>query len=322
MMSCKVPFSIFATEQAERTLASLPRANAEETASIAQARTYYGRFNDARLARMLEVYDVRIAERMIAGVRCHVVTPSPRDTAAPGAALLCLHGGAFLWGSGSGALVEAIPIAAASGLPVVAVNYRLAPEYRFPAATEDVLAVYDAMLRDHAPAAIGVYGCSAGAVLTGQAIAALIQRGTAGPGAAAMLCGAPMEFLGDSAYASAILMPSQDPAEAEIAPFEIGKTPYFEGRETDDLNLLPGVTPDCLSAFPPCLLVTGSRDFAASSATSFHRLLRRNGVDAELLVFDGLWHAYQVDPDLPESRETYAAVGDFFSNRLAIRRSR
>ena len=107
---------------------------------VAALRAHYDIFNRRHLADALQAYPVDIVEREIAGVRVDIVTLP--GVAVDGPALLCLHGGAFMWGSGAGALLEAVPVAASAGMRVIAVEYALAPERAFPAAVDDVLAVY------------------------------------------------------------------------------------------------------------------------------------------------------------------------------------
>jgi acetyl esterase/lipase len=71
-----------------------------------------------------------------------------------------------------------------------------------------------------------------------------------------------------------------------------------------------------LAAFPPTLVITGSRDFEMSAATYTHRRLLAAGVAAELIVWDGLGHGFFYDVDLPESRECFDSVSRFFQARL------
>ena len=130
-----VPFSTFASDQARGTfLTGLQPPPPDLAQDIDALRAHFGAFNDRIRDQMLALFDVTIEEIVIGGVRAHRVSSSARKH-VDGRILVNLHGGAFMWGSGSGALVEAIPIAATSGLPVIAIDYRLAPEHRFPAAT-------------------------------------------------------------------------------------------------------------------------------------------------------------------------------------------
>lgn len=62
--------------------------------------------------------------------------------------------------------------------------------------------------------------------------------------------------------------------------------------------------------------MTGTRDFAASSIATMHRRLLAAGAEAQLLHFDGMWHAFHMATALPEARETFAAMHRFFARHL------
>ncbi|WP_077148492.1 alpha/beta hydrolase [Sphingopyxis sp. KK2] len=279
-------------------------------ADLADARPFFAAYNQRLLDKALAAYDVDIAEREIAGVKVHEVTPAGGAPDAP--VLLCLHGGAFLWGEGPGALLEAVPVAAVAGMRVLAVDYRLAPEHVYPAAVDDVVAVYRAVTQDVDPAKVGIYGCSAGAVLTTQAVARLRHDGLPIPGAIGIFHGAPVPFAGDAALAQ----PLFDPRAGLGASPKIEELPYFSGADLADPLVLAADHPDVLAQFPPSLLVTATRDFAASAVSVMHRRLLAAGVDARFVLFDGLWHAHHMDVGLPESVETYGLIADFFRRTL------
>ena len=97
-----------------------------------------------------------------------------------------LVGRRFRIGAGLGALLESIPIAALGTVKVVAVDYRQGPEHFFPAASEDVAAVYKQLLNDYRPEDIGIYGNSAGGVLAAMAVAWFQKEGLPTPGAIAI----------------------------------------------------------------------------------------------------------------------------------------
>ena len=316
----RVPFSVFASAEARQTfLSGLNPAPPEIANDLAALRAHYAAFNDRLRDLMLERFEVEIVQTEIGGVPVHRVTPvSPRDDS--GRVLLNLHGGAFMWGSGSGALVEAIPVAATSGLPVIAVDYRLAPEHKFPAASDDVQAVYEALLAAAPAGAIGIYGCSAGGILTAQCMAQFLERGLPLPGGIAMICGAGLFPLGDSAFTSSALSGERpdDDATGGDMPMSVLRH-YVNDLALDDPRVTPGVDLKILSQFPPSLLISGSRDFAASSVTTMHRRLVAQRVHAELFLFDGLWHAFHIFPDLPESMEVYGLLASFFKRTLTFR---
>lgn len=282
---------------------------------IAAARAFWGRYNDDRLAEMRRHFRTTERRDTIGGVPVHVVRP----TSAMGArnasrVLINVHGGAFMWGSGSGALVEAIPIAATMGVEVVTVDYRLAPEHRFPAASQDVAAVYAALLKRFRPENIGIYGCSAGGVITAQTVAWLQRERLPRPGAIGTFCGSGAAYAGDSAYLSDPLTSGapmrQGPLPTTLSPVYMGDTP------AGDPLAYPLGSDKVMAAFPPVLQLAGSRDFAAGILTAQHRRLTALGVASELQLFDGLGHAFFVWPDMPESREAYRLVAGFFDRHL------
>ncbi|MGO9271906.1 MAG: alpha/beta hydrolase fold domain-containing protein [Terriglobia bacterium] len=116
--------------------------------------------------KLQATYPAEITETTLVGVATKVVIPKRAAASKQDRVLICLHGGGFT--SDSGSTLESTTIAALTGIKVIAVEYRLAPQYPFPAAVDDAVAVYKHLLEQYAPRKIGVYGTSAGAVLTAQ----------------------------------------------------------------------------------------------------------------------------------------------------------
>jgi monoterpene epsilon-lactone hydrolase len=291
-----------------RAEAAAPPAPAGDIAAL---RVHYDAFNRRHLATALDHYPVEIAEDEIDGVKIYRVDP-------PGVAdndrvLLCLHGGAFMWGSGAGALLEAVPVAATANMRVIAVDYALAPEHPFPAAVDDVLAVYRRVLEGRAARSIGIYGCSAGGALTAQIVSRLIAERIALPGAIAMLHGTGLDLAGDSLAAAPALCGQPDQSDTP----GLAAMPYLTGADPRDPLVFPGDHPDVLAQFPPSLLVSGTRDFVSSAVTVMHRRLLAAGAESQLIHFDGMWHAHHMATTLPEARETFAALKRLFETHLA-----
>ena len=315
--SARVPYSTFASPQARAFFPQMLAEGAKApplSAPIAESRAFYDRMNSDRAARMEKLYPVRTHRDTIAGVSVDVVLPA--QGVAPEnrrRVLLNLHGGAFLWGARSGALVESIPIASLGRIEVIAVDYRLGPEHVFPAASTDVEKVYRELLKTHRPEQIGIYGCSAGGILTGEAVARFITDKLPVPGAIGMFCGALTDLGGDSAYVAPLLNGQGVPEH----PLGLQAIPYFRGADPRDPLVQPGLSPALLAKFPPTLLITGTRDMALSSVVHSNELLRQAGVSTELRVWEGMWHSFFSDPELPESRQAYAAIVAFFGHRLA-----
>lgn len=303
-------FAPWVSEAAQALFCSQIDAPPTPAGDIAALRAHYDLFNRRHLETALAHYPVKISRNVMGGVAVDVVTP--RQGTTDDRTLVCLHGGAFMWGRGAGALLEAVPVASTLGLRVVAVEYALAPEHPFPAAVDDVLAVYRAILQDVPAGRIGIYGCSAGGMLTAQATARMIAEESPIPGAVAMLCGTGLDMLGDSVETARLLAGEAD----DEGPAGLAHLPYFSGCDVSDALVFPGNHPEILSRFPPSLLVSGTRDFAASSVSTMHRQLSAAGAHAELLHFDGMWHAFHMATTLPEAKETFAAMARFFHRHL------
>ncbi len=127
-------------------------------------------------------YPANVEETTTAGVRTDIITPITMPEANRNRVLINLHGGGF--NSDSGSLIEGIPIANLAKMKVVSVYYRLAPENPFPAAVDDVVAVYKELLKTYKPGSIGIFGTSAGAILTAEVAVRLKQLGLPLPGGA------------------------------------------------------------------------------------------------------------------------------------------
>jgi len=268
------------------------------------------------LANLEALYHVTVAHKVIGGVS--VDSFSPRDGVSPKnkkRILINLHGGGFIAGGQAQRAAESAPIAAIGNIEVLSVDYRLGPENKFPAASEDVAAVYEELLSDYEPREIGIYGSSAGGLLTAEVMGWFDRQGLPRPGAIGVLCASvgPLS-VGDSNYLAPHLSgssPSGFP-EGGFGPMGL----YFGDADPKDIMVYPSNSPSLLASFPPTLLLTGTRSMELSGATKSHIQLVRLGVDAELYVWDGMWHGFFVDPTLPEAREACEMIVDFFNRRL------
>ncbi len=292
-----------------------PAAAPDAPPDFAAMRAEDERKNAPFVARARELYPVRIEERSIGGVRTQVVTPAAGIARANRhRVLINLHGGGFIWGEGNGARIESIPIAALGRIKVVTVAYRMAPEFRFPAASEDVAAVYRELLKQYPARNIGIYGCSAGGILTAETVAWLDQEKLPLPGAIGTFCGSIALIGGDASHVTPLLVGERPSADADSGSLR-GNLYLSEASASDPL-VWPINSPALLKRFPPTLLIAGSRDFTVSSLFAAQAALTNAGVDAELHVWDGLWHAFFFDPDLPESQQVYRVVVRFFDRHL------
>ena len=272
------------------------------------------------IARQRELFAVDRAETTIGGVRAYVYTP--RDGIAAenrDRVLIDLHGGGFRECWPACAELESMPIAALGRIKVVSLDYRQGPEHRHPAASEDVAAAYRDLLKSYRPANIGLYGCSAGGMLTGMSVAWFQRHGLPRPGAIGILCAGAANldgnaFGGDAPYTALPLGEGRAlPPGAAGNPVQME---YFAGTDPDDPLVAPASSPEVLAMFPPTLIVTGTRSFELSNAVYTHAQLVKHGVDADLHVWEGMFHGFFYNPDVPESRECYDVIVRFFAERL------
>lgn len=267
--------------------------------------------------RAKAVYPVKIEEEKIADVQTEVIEPKHGVSARNrNRVLISLHGGGYEYSSGGlHSMIDAIPVAGYGEIKVVSVDYQLAPKYKWPAAIENVTGVYRALLSQYKPENIGLYGCSTGATLTANLIAWWQKEKLPRPGAIGLFCdGAVKDDVvdGDSYYFASAIDGWRIPAPGESYAPE----PYMEGTDGRDPLVAPVVSLDVLSKFPPTLLISGSRDALLSNVLYTHSRLVKAGVEADLHVWDGMWHGFYYDVDLPESKEAYEVMIHFFDKHL------
>lgn len=251
-----------------------------------------------------------IVESKIAGIPVHIVTPEGMPAGNKDKVLINLHGGSF--NADSGSYAESIPVAGYSKMKVVAVLYRLAPENPFPAAVDDGIAVYKDMLKTYKPAHIAIYGTSAGASLTGEIAVRIKQLGLPMPGALGLFSTLDnFAFMGDSwsIFTLAGLAGHLTPPDSST------HDAYYVGSTNVKDPVLSPIYAD-LHGLPPALFISSERDALLSSTSNLHRAYLRAGVDARLVVFDGLPHAFWYNPNLPESIEASHIMADFFVKEL------
>jgi monoterpene epsilon-lactone hydrolase len=318
-----IPFSSLASPQAKRAFRSLTASLAKQPPpepsagnDVETVRRTQNEETDRILAEVNRRYRASIRTEILGGVPTDIVTPAAGVSVENRhRVLISLHSGGFMWGAGSEALLEAIPIAVTGRIEVISVSYRMAPEHVFPAASQDVAAVYRALLEQYGPRQIGIYGCSAGGILAAESAAWFATHRMPQPGGIASLCGTGADLTGDSAYLAPVLV-GMAPVPPGGRPMLLAQMPYFKGVGAGDPLAFPIESDALLRQFPPTLLIAGSRDFAASSETLMQRRLWEAGIDSELFIFDGLWHAFMMHPELPESREVYRIVWRFFDTHL------
>jgi len=279
------------------------------TLPIRELRAITAEMQEQLTRQLLETHPVSVERKTMAGVPVALVTPAQKSPHASERLLINVHSGAFIRGKGS--IIEAIQIAHRSGLPVLAIDYRLAPEHPYPAAVDDTIAVYQELLESYEPRQLGLYGSSAGAVLTAQASVRARQLGLPLPAALGFFSGT-ADFSRPGDTEAFFSMGGLAPV---VAPVAVQARAYLADNSLTDPVMSP-IFAD-LEGFPPVLLMTGTRDFFLSATANFHRALLRAGVPAQLVVFDGMPHEHWMQPGLPEAGEALDLQARFLAERLA-----
>lgn len=226
--------------------------------------------------------------------------------------LLYLHGGAFIMGSARTHRDLAARLSQAAGVRVLAPNYRLAPENPYPAAIEDVTAVYGWLLEQgFKPEHIAIGGDSAGGNLAFVTLLALREAGMALPAAAILL--SPVTDLtlsGESGKSRAEVDPmiKLDAAGEQIAA--------YVGNADRDTPLTSPIFAD-LRGLPPLLIHVGNDEVLLDDSVRLAERAQAAGVEVELKVWEGMWHVFQtLAVMLPEGQASIRELGEFVKGHV------
>lgn len=259
-----------------------------------------------------ERFNLQVEKTTMAGVPVFVITPSEIAPANRNRLLVHIHGGGFVLYPGEAGAGEGMMMAGYSKCRVVSIDYRMAPDFPFPAALDDISAVWGVLLASYDPRKIGIFGTSAGGALTLSAVLRAKAEGMALPGAIGP--GSPcadLTWSGDTVMANAYV----DNALVSRTGWVGAAINLYAG--THDLRD-PQLSPifGDFTGFPPAILTSGTRDLLLSDTVRTHRKLRQAGVNAFLQVFEGESHAQFLTPFLPETAEAFGEIVNFFDSHL------
>ncbi|HSL72833.1 MAG TPA: alpha/beta hydrolase [Ilumatobacteraceae bacterium] len=257
---------------------------------------------------------VDYADTLIGGIPAIVATPTEVSAQRH---VLYLHGGAYVVGSPRSHIAMVARLAKRAAATATVIEYRLAPEHTYPAAIDDCVAAYRALIADVDPATVTIAGDSAGG---GAALATMCTLRDAGdplPGAAYLM--SPWTDLtgsGESLVTRALVDPMIDGSRiADAGRAYAGDVPLDH----------PGVSPlfGDLAGLPPMLVQTGVDEVLLSDSTRLADRARAVGVDVTLDLADGMWHVYQSFARyMPEADEALMRAAVFIRSRTPAAESR
>lgn len=235
-------------------------------------------------------------------VRWH--RPDGGDTSR---ALLFLHGGAYVTGSLESHREQCARTALAISAPVLALDYRLAPEHSFPAAVADAAAAWRWLVSDGGlePSRVAIAGDSAGGGLTMATLLALRDAGDPLPGAAAVL----------SPWVDLACRGASYSERAELEPMlnveflRADAARYLGGA--DPLDPLASPIEADLAGLPPVLVLVGTDEILHDDSATLHARLQAAGVESELHVWPDMFHGWLAVPTLREAHDATRQVGEF-----------
>jgi len=282
----------------------------EPEALARRARRLFGAPNPLRWLRSRGVQLERVVEPGVAG---EWVSAGARR----GGVILYLHGGGYVAGSPATHRPITAALARLTGRRVFSLDYRLAPEHRFPAALDDAVAGYRWLLRQGTPpGAVALAGDSAGG---GLVLATLLRvRDDRLPPPACAVCFSPwtdLDGTGESVSLNngqcAVFRPENIVQFARVYLGEApARNPYASPVFAD------------LAGLPPLLLQIGADEILLDDARRVHESVQRAGGDSTLEVFDGVFHAWQMlDGFLPEARTALRQAARFIDALTASPRA-
>jgi len=317
----KLPLPSCASEEIRRTLAKISQPDIQRAKKfIARSKSEwrewaeYARESGADSAKeWAKKYGVTINKKRIEGIDVYELIPRSLSKKMHNRLFVFLHGGGYVFGGGMSGLSEGILIASRTGMRVVAVDYRMPPDYPYPTAVEDVIRVYKVLIHSYAPSAVALGGSSSGGGLVLSVVQQMKKAHLPLPGA--LFAGSPWADLsksGDSFYIN-------EGIDRKLVTYDAflhaAATLYANGRNLKD----PAISPlyGDFSGFPPTMLVSGTRDLFLSLTVRVHRKLKAVGSVADLNVYEGLSHVeYFVVSDAPESKDAYGTLKRFLAEHL------
>ena len=240
------------------------------------------------------------------GVRCEWFIPqnSPNTQV-----LLFLHGGGFIYGLSDVHRQMVACLTQKMSIPLLLVDYRLAPEHPFPAALEDCVTAYRWLLKQGIAAQnIVIAGDSAGGNLTISTLMKLRDDSEALPAAAA--CLSPVIDLTDrDDYFKGNYDPLLHPRAGRI---------YRESYVADNDAHNPLISPvfGNWQGLPPLLVHTGDDELLREDAVHINELAKAAGVDVRLEIYPRMWHDWQLYLTLPQAIQSLDDIVQFFKSHI------
>ncbi|WP_374143483.1 alpha/beta hydrolase [Sphingomonas sp.] len=242
-----------------------------------------------------------VETRQIGTTNVYVIRHADVPPSDHGKINLHLHGGGWAYAGGRCTALPAAISALHYGGTVYAPDYRTTPDHPFPAALDDCLATYRALLKEHDPASILVTGDSAGANLASAMLLRARDEGLPPP--CALFLNTPAVDLTLASDSWAV----NDGVDVVLRGLGDETALYCRNADPRDPHVSP-LFGDLSRGFPPTYIRTGTRDLLLSDSVRMHAALRKAGVEADLYVGEAMPHGgfAMLGADAPEDVDARA----------------
>ena len=263
---------------------------------------------------LAEKLNVTVTEDQIAGIPVLRLRPAAYK---PGIQLLIyLHGGGYTSFSARSSLSTPSLVATATGYEVVSIDYTLAPRANWTIITDQVLAVWRAVLAGGAePQDVGMLGDSAGGSLAAGAVLKMRDQGLRLPGSLYLI--SPWSDItgrGDTYQTLSEVDPILD-----LSSSNANANAYADPKDQKNSYVSP-VYGDFAKPFPPTLIQGGTREMFMSNFVRLYQAIRGGGHEAVLDIYEGMPHVFQASaPNSPETRTAIARAAAFLKEHLKSR---
>jgi acetyl esterase/lipase len=261
---------------------------------------------------LLQKLGVSVAEMQLGGIR--LLELRPANYQDDGTLVIYVHGGGFVLGSANSSAGLPAMMARATGRRMLSVDYTIAPQARWPQAIDQVMAAYQALLKDgHSPKSIGIVGESAGGNIAAASVLKLRDQGVELPAAMVLLSpGLDLTMRSDTWTTLA----AADPVLSDAASLEAAFELYAPGADRTNPYISP-LYGDFGKGYPPVLLQAGTREVVLSDSVRLHRALKAAGIEATLDLYEGMPHVFQgYMRDTPEQKASFEEQRRFWLRHL------
>jgi acetyl esterase/lipase len=262
------------------------------------------------LSNIIEIYKPTIKTIFLGDIRAIEVTP--KEYQKSDKVIIYIHGGGFVFYPADVTLLSSIPLADVSGLKIITIDYTLAPQAKYDQILNEVIKAYKYLLEEYQAENIAIYGDSAGGSITAGAILKMRDLQIDLP-CVVVLWSAwlDLEETGDSYFT----LKNTDPNLVYNGFLENCAEAYAPKREWKNPYISP-VYGDYSKDFPPTLIQVGSKEIFLSNSIRMYRQLKENNKEVELDIYEGMWHVWQGNYEIPESKVAIKNTKNFILKHL------